>query len=55
MICASELLMTAKKCKELANSLKISRWWSSGKNVPCNARDTASVPGAGRSHVPQSN
>ena len=25
------------------------------KNLPCNAKDTGSVPGPGRSHMPQSN
>ena len=25
------------------------------KNPPCNASDTSSIPGAGRSHMPQSN
>ena len=25
------------------------------KNLPCNARDTSSLPGLRRSHVPQSN
>ena len=30
-------------------------WWSSGKNPPCNARDTSSVPSLGRSQTWQGN
>ena len=25
------------------------------KNLPCNAKDTGSIPGPGRSHMPRSN
>lgn len=57
-VSASELLMTVKKMQNLQTALKLAVWGCPGgpvvKNVPCNARDTGSVPGSGRSHVPQS-
>ena len=37
---------------------KPERGFSSGpvvKNLPCNARDTSSIPGLGRSHMPWGN
>ena len=27
-------------------------WWSSGKETACSARDTGSIPGPGRGHMP---
>ena len=44
-------------CQESQRPSKASSrtsWWSNGKNLPCNAEDTGSIPGLGRSHVPWS-
>ena len=52
------LLTLASRLKSPGEHLKLAVWGCPGgpvvKNVPCNARDTGSVPGSGRSHVPQS-
>ena len=49
---------TVKKNHKLLKSKSIHRDFPGGsvvKNPPANAGDTGSIPGPGRSHMPQSN
>ena len=39
--------------KNVSLGVSLLVWWL--KNLPCNAGDMGSIPGLGRSHMPQSN
>ena len=50
-----QLLISEKAAESLRKSLQGFPGGPVVKNLPCNAGDTSSIPGPGRSHMPQSN
>ena len=53
-----ENLTQKKTTNENTERKNKERGWPGGllvKNLPCNAKDTGSIPGPQRSHMPQSN